>query len=293
MYVLADVVVGLRKLVLLNLLASEDESIVASIPTQRLVFLVKHLVQCLQTDAKLRLGLQVEIIKTLTIVFPSLEEIYGSHWEEILDTLSRLWKETGGGDEALPLLAASFRLFSRLRTMAEGDCNDDLKDTWTARKSTLFRQLASVLGRFGMFFAVHDMTFGVWLTESQDSSTAFYQPRDVAVDSLCRLISTAPVQNLENVNDMFPLLTADSGAVQRAAYEILHRYIPGVQEQVSFDVALSKSSVHLPDELMSLLLDVPTVDLNKRDKKWADTRAYLLSWKVAFDHFPNAVRLGS
>ena len=122
----------------------------ASIPTQRLVFLVKHLVQCLQSGIE-SLGLRSEIIKTLTIVFPSLQEIYGSHWEETMDILSRLWKETGGGDEALPLLVASFKLFSRLKTMADGDCNDDLKDTWSERKSILFKDLASLLGKFGRF----------------------------------------------------------------------------------------------------------------------------------------------
>lgn len=131
--------------------------------------------------------------------------------------------------------------------------------------------------------------------EKEDSSTIFYQPRDVAVELLCRLIDTAPVQNLENAVEMFPLLTADSRVVQRTAYEILHRYIPGAQEQVSFDVALSKSSVKLPDELVALLLEAPTVDSafsedDNKDKIWVKIRSYLLSWKVVFDHFSsNAV----
>ena len=138
-------------MVLLNLLASEDDDVVASIPTQRLVFLVKHLLQIMESDVKSP-GLQAEIIKTLTIVFPSLEELYGSHWEETMDVLGRIWRETGGEDEALPLLASSFKLFSRLRKMAEAeDCNDDLKDAWSERKAGLFKELASVLGRFGRF----------------------------------------------------------------------------------------------------------------------------------------------
>ena len=141
-----------------------------------------------------------------------------------------------------------------------------------------------------MFLDFFFFFFLTWLNGEKDSSTVLYQPRDVAVDSLRRLIGTAPVQNLEGVNELFPLLTAHSNAVQRAAYEILHRYIPGAQEQVSFDVALSKSSVHLPDELMSLLSDVSATNADNNSKKWTDTRAYLLSWKIAFDHFSNAVR---
>jgi hypothetical protein len=66
-----------------------------------------------------------------------------------------------------------------------------------------------------------------------------------------------------------------------------------VQEQVSFDVALSKSEVKLPYELISLLLGAPTMESISAtygdDKTWADIRSYLLSWKLVFDHFVNAV----
>jgi hypothetical protein len=92
---------------------------------------------------------------------------------------------------------------------------------------------------------------------------------------------------------VFGLLTAHSRAVQRTAYTILHRYIPQVQEQVSFDVALSKTAVSLPDELVSLLLETPTMKAVSMswgdDKMWTSMRSYLLSWKVVFDHFSNAV----
>lgn len=92
---------------------------------------------------------------------------------------------------------------------------------------------------------------------------------------------------------MFGLLTAHSRAVQRTAYTILHRYIPQVQEQVSFDVALSKTAVSLPDELVSLLLETPTMKAVSMswgdDKMWTSMRSYLLGWKLVFDHFSNAV----
>lgn len=127
-----------------------------------------------------------------------------------------------------------------------------------------------------------------------DSSTSSYQPRDVAVDLLCRLITVIPTEGLEEVGKIFPLLTAQSRAVQRAAYTILHRYVPSTQEQVSFDVALSKSTVRLPHELISLLVEAPSsesIALSYGDDRvWADVRSYLLSWQVVFDHFVNTVR---
>jgi hypothetical protein len=131
------------------------------------------------------------------------------------------------------------------------------------------------------------------LTQVLDSATTFHQPRDVAVELLRRLIKSIPIEKLEDVSGVFGLLTAQSRSVQRTAYTILHRFIPQAQEQVSFDVALSKTSVSLPDELISLLLETPTMQMVNEaygdDKMWTTIRAYLLSWKVVFDHFTNSV----
>ncbi|OQE25542.1 hypothetical protein PENSTE_c006G05814 [Penicillium steckii] len=263
---------GLRKLALLNILLSGEEDVVSTIPTQRLVFLTKPLIECLQSDLY-PLGLSAEIIKTLAFVLPGLSEIYGSHWEDSLAVLSTIFKNVSGGEEALPLLVSSFRLFSQLKSMTDGESNDDLHDVWLERRVGLFNELASTIGKF-------------------DSSTTFHQPRDVAVDLLRRLIGLIPIDKLEDISEVFSLLTAHSRAVQRAAYTLLHRYIPHAQEQVSFDVALSKSAVSLPDELVSLLLETPSMQIVAMsygdDKMWTSLRSYLLSWKVIFDHFSNA-----
>ncbi|KAJ5767268.1 uncharacterized protein N7511_004884 [Penicillium nucicola] len=263
---------GLRKLSLLNILLSGEEEVVSTIPTQRLVFLTKHLIECFQSES-VPLGLRAEIIKTLSFVLPALSEIYGSHWEETMDILSSVFRETRGGEEALPLLVSSFRLFSKLKTISEDDSNDDVQDAWSDRKTQLFNDVASTIDKF-------------------DSSTTFHQPRDVAVELLQRLITTIPVDKLDDVSETFHLLTAHSRAVQRTAYTILHRYIPHCQEQVSFDVALSKTAVSLPDELISLLMEPPTVQMISSgygdDKMWTTMRSYLLAWLVVYDHFTNA-----
>ncbi|PYH99722.1 hypothetical protein BO71DRAFT_479401 [Aspergillus ellipticus CBS 707.79] len=264
---------GLRKLVLLNILLSGAEDAITSIPTQRSVFLINHLIQCLQSGS-MPLSLKTEIFQTLAVMLPNIVEIYGSHWEKCMEILSTTWQEIGGGDEALPVLQSSFRLFARIKSIAgDEESNDDVKDAWSDQKTTLFNSLTLTLRKF-------------------DSSTTFHQPRDVAVDLLCRLLNAIPIENLEDVGKFFPLLTAQSPAVQRAAYIVLHRYIPSVQEQVSFDVALSKTTVGLPDELMSLLLEAPTMEsVNAAygdDRMWAELRSYLLSWKVVFDHFVHA-----
>ncbi|GKZ19947.1 hypothetical protein AbraCBS73388_005061 [Aspergillus brasiliensis] len=280
---------GLRKLVLLNLLLTGEEEVATSIPTQRLVFLIKHLIQCLQSEDA-SLSIKAEIFQVLAVMLPNLQEIYGSHWEDCMDILATTWQETGGSDEAIPALLSSFRLFARLQSIAgDEESNDDVKDAWSDRKNTLFNSLTSTLQKFGECVGYTVIRL---CADQADSSTTFHQPRDVAVDMLCRFFNVIPVDHLEDASKFFPLITAQSPAVQRAAYTVLHRYIPSVQEQVSFDVALSKTTVGLPDELMSLLLEAPTIEgVNAAygdDRMWAELRSYLLSWKVVFDHFVNA-----
>ncbi|KAJ5131164.1 Zinc finger RING-CH-type [Penicillium bovifimosum] len=263
---------GFRKLALLNIILSGEDEVVSDIPTQRLVFLTKNLIECLQSGS-MPSGLTSEVIKTLSFVLPALSEIYGSHWEETMNILGSVLRDTNGGEEGLPLLVSSFRLFARLKSIAESDSNDDVQDAWSDLKTGLFNSLVSTIDTF-------------------DSSTTFHQPRDVAVELLRRLITTIPVDKLEDVSETFHLLTAHSRAVQRTAYTILHHYIPHAQEKVSFELALSKTTVSLPDELISLLLEPPTMQMVSAaygdDKMWTTVRSYLLSWKVVFDHFSNA-----
>ena len=66
--------------------------------------------------------------------------------------LNSMLRETNGGEEALPLLVSSFRLFARLKSIAESDSNDDVQDAWSDRKAGLFNALASTIDTFGKRF---------------------------------------------------------------------------------------------------------------------------------------------
>ncbi|KAL2869352.1 ubiquitin-protein ligase RKR1 [Aspergillus lucknowensis] len=266
---------SLRKLSLLNLLLCEEEDLnpMTSMPTQRLIFFVKHLIQCLRSE-QISLSLKAEIFKALTLALPNMKDMYGPHWEDCLEILSSTWRNISGGDSALAVLNSSYGLFRCLESIIKDeDSNDDVKDSWADRKKILLNDLTSTIWKF-------------------DSSTTFYLPQDLTVDRVCRLIRTIPIESLEDVSKAFPLLTARSLALQHTAYTLLHRYIPTVQEQVSFEVALSKSEVKLPYELISLLIGAPRMESISMtygdDKTWADIRSYLLSWKLVFDHFVNA-----
>ena len=67
-----------------------------------------------------------------------------------MEFLGATWRETTAGDEALPVLLASFRLFACIRSIAEsGDSNDDVEDVWSERKAALFNDLVSTISKFG------------------------------------------------------------------------------------------------------------------------------------------------
>jgi hypothetical protein len=139
---------GVKFMSLFNIIAQGEESVVASVPTQRLIFLVKHILQVSQSRVDF-FKIRAEILKILTIVLRSVSDIYGSHWAESIELLSITWKETNGGDASLPSLHASLRLFALLKSMVNGEGNDDLEDAWTESKSELFSGLVSVLGKLG------------------------------------------------------------------------------------------------------------------------------------------------
>jgi E3 ubiquitin-protein ligase listerin len=127
-----------------------------------------------------------------------------------------------------------------------------------------------------------------------DASTSLYQPRDATLDLLSRQIATIRMEALSNTNDLYPLLAAQSESIQQSVYSILHHLLPKAQEQISFEVALSKIAVSLPDELLSLLLEPPEIEKfsteEHKSSTWIKLRTYLLSWKLVFDHFTGSVR---
>lgn len=282
-------------MILLNILVQGEDSIVERVPTQRLVFLVKHLIQCFQSGLELP-GLASETLKLLTSVLPHICEIYGSHWTDMLEMLISLWNGDLTGDDSLPVLHSSLRLFACLRSLASSESNDDLEDAWKESNKNLSTHLIANLGQFGKGINTSNISIVInLLTLNIDSSHTLHQPRSITADLLARQISTVDVDCIDDVNSLFPLLPVQNWGVQRAAYDILHRYIPKAQEQISFDQALSKSAARLPDELLSLLIEAPKTETfsgpSVGDSQWMELRCYLLSWKVVFDHFTNSVTL--
>jgi hypothetical protein len=271
---------ALQQLIQLNSLLGQD-GIVDSIAKQRLMFFIKHVVPWIQDDGVSR-PIKAELCRALMVLVPLMSDMYGEHWSDILTSLSAIWSATkeleeneSGMDSPIPLVHASLKLYAQLRTLTQAEePNDDLLDAWKETEQPVADGLINLL------------------KHSQHFPDEFHQPLKMVNDVLARQIAKVSLKNLESTEELFPLLYVESQPVQQTAFNILHKQIPAAQEQISIDSALEKSTARLPEELLSLIIEAPTVaalaEANFERSVPLSLRGYLLSWLLVFDHLEHA-----
>ncbi|PSN61357.1 hypothetical protein BS50DRAFT_504653 [Corynespora cassiicola Philippines] len=271
----------LQQLVILNNLLYGQEKLAESIAKQRLIFFIKHVIPWLQQPT-ISLSVRAELCRALTVLLPLMSDIYGEHWQEILHVLVTTWLSAGdideykpGRDSSIPFTHASLKLCSQLRVLAHAEeSNDDLQDAWKEMEGNIGHGLV------------------VLLKHSQHFPDDFHQPLKMLNDVLARQISNIPHQLSESNEELYQLLYVESRPVQQAAFDILHKQIPAAQEQISIDTVLEKTTARLPDELLSLILEAPTMTtLSGTEFERGvplSLRGYLLSWLLVFDHLEHS-----
>ncbi|KAL9095409.1 MAG: hypothetical protein Q9165_002280 [Trypethelium subeluteriae] len=265
----------LHQLVLANTIFQSEDAPMERVAKQRVVFFVQHIAQW-AADPNMWLPIQAETFRALGGTIRHMKDMYGSHWSEILHAILGTWKRCMQERRGrLPLLHASLRLFGTLRSLSEDqDANDDLLDAWKDTQTAAAGTLISVLKSLE--------------TGANDS----HQPQKMVDDLLARQISKTPLGSHEDLNELFPLIQAQSESIQKTAFAILDAQIPAKQEQISFDAALDRKNAQLPDELLSLILETPSMsdleELHVQAEVPQGIRAYLLSWLLLFDHFKNS-----
>ncbi|KAF2746877.1 hypothetical protein M011DRAFT_468163 [Sporormia fimetaria CBS 119925] len=272
---------ALRQLVLLNAVIYHQEPIAQSIAKQRLIFFVKHVSPYLH-DLALAPALRAEVCYALAFLLPFMQDVYGEHWGDILGALVASWQRVSTfsegdsrSDSSIPYVHGSLRVYAQLRSLTQSDVsNDDLLDAWKEKEKEVAAGLINLL------------------KNSQHFPDEFHQPLQIVNEILGRQIAKVPLEHLEETEELFPLLYVESQPVQQAAFDVLHKQIPATQEQISIDAALEKKKVKLPEELLSLILEAPTVQALgetsfERSMPLA-LRGYLLSWLLVFDHFEHA-----
>ncbi|KAK1916221.1 hypothetical protein P3342_004037 [Pyrenophora teres f. teres] len=272
--------VALHQIVLLNSLLNQD-GILESIAKLRLVNFVQHVAPWLQQD-DLALPVKAELCRALTVLLPLMSDTYSGDWSIILNALAAIWSSTkeleaneSGMDSAIPLVHASLKLYAKLRTLTEDEeTNDDLLEAWKEMEQPMADGLINLL------------------KHSQHFPDEFHQPLKMVNDVLARQISKVSLKHLESVEELFPLLYVESQPVQQTAFDILHKQIPAAQEQISIDAALERNTARLPEELLSLIIEVPKVaalaEANLDRSIPLPLRGYLLSWLLVFDHLEHA-----
>lgn len=279
----------MRKLVLLNSIFSRAEDYFGEIPQQRLVFFVQHIVQQMLGKASSSSMVGGQIMAILYFVLPRLSEIYGPFWAQILDEV-----QTIGPQAKLYALHSGLRLLSLLGKLHVQEANDDLVDAWVERKGALANYLVNLLrqraGKSTNFIPKSPQVFILYGTDFPDAS---HQPGMITNELLHRKLLGMSETVKVQVQDLYPVLTSESSALQSTVYELLHQKIPSDQEQVSLTKALSPEYLaQLPEELFSLVLAAPSkkspAEQSFERNIPSSLRTYLLSWLLIFDHWENA-----
>ncbi|KAL8342851.1 hypothetical protein RB598_004284 [Gaeumannomyces tritici] len=237
------------------------------VANNRLVFAVRQITSWFDNPDVLGSKMATECCRALGHLFPCVKDVYGSHWEKALGFCRHLWDKAAREteDRRLPYVHASLKLVSLVEGFDEP--NDDLADA-----------IISFTG---------DKTEGLLrLLMLEDGATS--QPAERVNALLCRQTERIPLEHIKDLGGIYGLMDATSRDIQRAAFGLLHRKIPSEQARLSEEILLEKTKPHLPAELLSLLLDPPTLE-TFHDELLAGfptpVRGYLLTWVVIFDAF--------
>lgn len=279
---------GLRMLVILNSVLQNQDAAVETIAKQRLVRYGRRFVGWLADDAMPE-AMQAEVCRVLCILLPHMSDLYGDHWSNVLAYLMLLWDQANelpdqNTPALVPLIHVSLKLYTALRRMvsteqskAEDEKNDDMIEAWKEAEPGIGEGLLQLLK----------------LPSAASDET--HQALRIIDEMLARQISSIPLKDLNNTEDLYAQLYSQSRSIQEAAYSILHREVPEKQEQLALETILEKTTAKLPDELLSLILEAPSnATLSGEDFERGiplQLRGYLFSWLLLFDHFQHAVSL--
>lgn len=270
---------GLKKLILLNAVLPKLGEDTACLTPQRSIFLIKNLLAWFEDEefaSDPNLAVITEASKALAKVLSAVKDLYGQHWQSLCDFITNCWQMcVQMSEQDIPVVWATLKLFRTLESLRYE--NDDIEDAWNNSVAVLYGALINLL-------------------RNARHTDEHHLPRDVCNRLIALQTKTMDLKYLDSPSEIYPLLNVRSRPIQEAAFGILHRYIPSVQEKVSIDAAFSKEEIfqlQLPAELLSLVLEPPTINevevLSFTRGMPLVLRGYLLTWILIFDHFENSV----
>lgn len=263
-----------QRLVLLNacleVYADEtlSEGLFLPVTANRIIFAVKQILDWAEIPRRETDSLTAESCRVLQKLLAAMKDTYGQYWESAIAVCSAVWDAAASPQPtaSLPTVHASLRLFSLLDSLKEP--NDDLEEVLSQKSAEITHSLLQLLKR---------------KRRRED------QPSLIVDELLCRMVAKRPSSEIEAPEDLYHLIASDNQLIQTAAFRILHETVSAAQDQISLDVLLEKKDAKLPDELLSLLLDPPSIH-NFSDERLVEfpfeIRGYLLSWLLVFQSYP-------
>ncbi|KAK0620565.1 hypothetical protein B0T14DRAFT_567308 [Immersiella caudata] len=261
----------LYSIVLLNVCLSVYNAGEAPVDARKQTLALKQITSWTDTPDEMSDSLAAEACKGILRVLPSVQGVYGPYWEQAIGFCIKLWTERevpAHPTTRLPYVHASLKLIAALVEAPE-DASDDLTEAVAQRSQDISKGLIELLK------APREAT----------------QPSLIVDTILCRMLERIPLGHIGDLEALYGLVAADSREIQTAAFGLLHRALPAVQEQLSVDILLEKKDASLPDELLSLLLDAPTLEMYPEevlDQFPPAVRSYLLAWHLIFDAYSKA-----
>jgi hypothetical protein len=137
---------ALHKLLLLNLLIKGEDDLICNVPSQRLIFLTKHLLS-IPSFNQAPASLQSELFSTLASILPPIKELYGDFWKDVVTLLTQYLNSVADASHIAPLHGA-LRLHACLVSLANGESNEDLEDELSKVKVSLDTSLLEILTHF-------------------------------------------------------------------------------------------------------------------------------------------------
>ncbi|KAK6503653.1 hypothetical protein TWF481_008658 [Arthrobotrys musiformis] len=303
------------KLLLLNEMWTSDlVENPTDVPAQRGLLLMKKVLSWLSEELPPEVlalqspGLLCAIMRMSRKVLPILRKLQGSYWHDLFAAMEYSFSATYNtlGETVATLLStfSVYEVIKEIRATNQEDefVNDDLSDAWDWFLPRLYRIWLTLLTDVaaplqneafkGYCAALSRALMNMPLHFLDDPAAVGPRPtvskedRDEAEDSRPKS------------EQLYQLLGGNTDDVQGVAFNLLHRRIPQLQEQISIDAALSKDEtleISLPDELLSLLLDPPALEedavLNPallEQSELQRVQGYLSSWVLVYDHFVNS-----
>ncbi|KAF1810845.1 hypothetical protein P152DRAFT_376403, partial [Eremomyces bilateralis CBS 781.70] len=272
---------GLSALVVINAALSVCPELADTIAKQRLIFLVQRLIKALE-DHSDQDEIQSEVLQTLRVLLPTMIETYGSYWSVILDLVADIWSTTtadmctGPRSLRITLLHTSLKLYATLRNEAKKEnANEDLGE---ALGSSTQNVADSLVHLARVMAEIHDHP-PILLKENVN-------------ELLMRTLKQIPLTHFPPPSELFGFLNANSAAIQKDMYEILHGLVEEAQKEISVEAALGDATVELPSILIDMVKESPgeyevdqPLTVNWQSTSPLPVRGYLFAWLLVFAHF--------